>query len=724
MKKIALLPALLVLLVATPAFADPVISGISDMTVEATGHSGAIVNFTPIVTDATDSTDPMVCTPASGSIFALGATTTVSCTSSDSLFATSTVTFDVGVIDTTAPVFTSLPNHIFVATSSFSIMPQSAYPTATDTVDPHPVITYAPTSLSTGANTVTWTATDASGNSVATTSQVTIVAPIEVDVPANCSVTDTTSTVHAYPSSGSSNLHPGICVLEAAKEAGLVSSFTAEDFSFGLFVASIDGDGNDTNPSWTLWDNEVSSSVGITDVALSPGDIVSFVLTDFSNYPSFTESEAVALQVHSLVPANSGGGGGGGGGPSHGTFNMQNALVYIASKQNNDGSFGSSSSITDWTAVAFGAVDPGPAKTKLKTYLLGASPALVSATDYERHAMALEALGINPYSGTATNYIASIIAKFDGTQIGDPNLDNDDIFAILALTHAGYSASDPIIQKEVTFLRSKQNPDGSWDENADLTGAAIEALGPLLTDPQSAGQVLGGAAGYLVSTQQSNGGWGNVDSTSWVQTAINGIIAAHTPGFSTESAWAARSGSYPTDALANAQQIDGAVQPSSASADTRVWSTSYAIVAASGKDWNTILQSFAQPSTIGGGGGGTSASSNATSTVSATSSSATSTPATATSTPDTAATSTTPSITPTIASTSPENASTTPAAPKPVKKKIVAVHATVAATTTVKNPTAPEHASQTASVGATHPQSAGVLGNVWHAVVGFFSHWF
>src|SRR5205807_704096 len=141
--------------------------------------------------------------------------------------------------------------------------------------------------------------------------------------------------------------------------------------------------------------------------------------------------------------------------------------------------------------VAFGAQDPGAAKAKLKNYLLNTKPNLSAVTDYERHAMALEAIGINPYSDTPVNYISNITAAFDGTQIGSPTLDNDDIFAIFPLLKAGYGPGDLIIQKEAAFILSAQLPDGSWDESPDMTAAAVQAVGSFFGVPGISSKALG-----------------------------------------------------------------------------------------------------------------------------------------------------------------------------------------------------------------------------------------
>ena len=53
---------------------------------------------------------------------------------------------------------------------------------------------------------------------------------------------------------------------------------------------------------------------------------------------------------------------------------------------------------------------------------------------------------------------------FDGTQIGEPGLLNDDIFGVLALHQAG--APPELLRRLVDYLRTKQLPDGGWSWNA------------------------------------------------------------------------------------------------------------------------------------------------------------------------------------------------------------------------------------------------------------------
>jgi len=108
--------------------------------VEATGPDGAIVDFdgtTSFDVTATDSVDDdvdIVCTPASGSIFALG-TTTVECTATDDGGNTATASFDVTVQDTTPPGFDPPLTDINATASGLDGAQVAFTATASDLVD-------------------------------------------------------------------------------------------------------------------------------------------------------------------------------------------------------------------------------------------------------------------------------------------------------------------------------------------------------------------------------------------------------------------------------------------------------------------------------------------------------------------------------------------------------------------------------------------------------------
>ncbi|KKR43097.1 MAG: hypothetical protein UT78_C0008G0029 [Candidatus Nomurabacteria bacterium GW2011_GWF2_40_12] len=203
-------------------------------------------------------------------------------------------------------------------------------------------------------------------------------------------------------------------------------------------------------------------------------------------------------------------------------------------------------------------------------------------TDYERHAMALMALGLNPYNTNGENYIEKIISSFDGKQFGDVNEDNDDIFALIVLTNAGYTVEDKMIADDISFVLGRQRENGSWDESVDMTGAGIQALANFSPTP-GVGESLDKAKKFLKQSQKKNGGWDeNTSSTAW---AIQGLNAL---GEELED-WK-MDGNTPLDYLTTIQDVDGGIK--NENLENRIWQTAYVISALSGKTWNQIMQNF------------------------------------------------------------------------------------------------------------------------------------
>lgn len=154
----------------------PVIDPMADILgVEATGPQGAVVSYAnPATTDLVDGAGTASCTPASGSTFALG-TTPVSCTASDTRGnAAEPVTFQVGVVDTTAPVVTPPSNVVREATGPLTAVALGSAG-ASDAVGVTSTWNDAPAGYPLGTTTVTWYARDAAGNTGSATSTVTIV---------------------------------------------------------------------------------------------------------------------------------------------------------------------------------------------------------------------------------------------------------------------------------------------------------------------------------------------------------------------------------------------------------------------------------------------------------------------------------------------------------------------------------------------------------------------
>lgn len=452
------------------------------------------------------------------------------------------------------------------------------------------------------------------------------------------------------------------------------------------------------NPVWLPATTSSVHVAGIT-LAVDASGTAQFVATSTDPLSLFADAAGfISTDVLVVTPtANQSGGSFSGGSNPYAppaVFDLQRALGYLNSQQHADGSF-STPLITDWSALALSNY-PGTARDLLKSYLARSSVALSTVTDFERHAMALEALGLNPYSGSPVDTIAPIVAAYDGTQVGDASLATDDIFALIPLTHAGYTQTDPMIRKIASFVISRQKPDGSWEGGPDVTAAAVQALGPLYTIP-GYGAALGKGAGYLATTQASDGGWGNVDSTSWVMamiTSVNEGDPAHA------QSWTNSSGKTPANSLASTQQSDGAARPATDPVDTRTWSTAYAIVAASGKSWLSLLQSFPKPANASSFSGGSdpyiTASTTATSTPVATDASGN-----ATTTPLIALTSSSTAVAITATSTASTSAAAAPAL-KPAKKIVKKVSPP---TTQNTAPVASSSASaQTASAASAAPQ--------------------
>ncbi len=367
-----------------------------------------------------------------------------------------------------------------------------------------------------------------------------------------------------------------------------------------------------------LWSPAASSTVTAGDQILTTGSDGTAVLTVATSSP-FT----ISATLDGFLPAtltvtpgttntpsdNTNNGSGGSGNTTVSAPNVASAFGYLVSQQQNDGSINTPEK-SDWAALAFALGDaPAGARSKLASFLQTSRPSLDIATDYERHAMALMALGINPYSSAGVDYIAPIISKFDGTQIGFADRDSDDIFGLLTLSQAGYSSSDTIIQKSVASLVHGQHSDGSWIGGIDMTAAGIQALSPYTSLPGVSAAITK-AEDLLRANQQTDGGFGNSDSTSWVL----GAIAARGESV---SSWSVN-GKTPLDSLSALQQTDGGVRPMDTDTGTRVWSTEFALPAFEGRSWASLMQSFPKSTSSNDGGSTTSSTTSSTATSTAT----------------------------------------------------------------------------------------------------------
>ncbi len=267
------------------------------------------------------------------------------------------------------------------------------------------------------------------------------------------------------------------------------------------------------------------------------------------------------------------------------SFDKNRAFNFLLKNQNWDGSFGEEI-YTDWSGFAL-AVNSGYEANKnvLKDYLLKHPISGTLLTDYERRAMALMSLGINPYDANGINYVQKIVDSFDGTQFGDLHEDNDDIFALTVLKNAGYKFEDKMISDDISFVIKTQSEEGSWNNSLDMTGAGIEALSGWNQNEEVKNSIAKAEA-FLKTSQKDNGGWSdNVSSTSW---AIEGILALG----ENLSDWT-KTGNSPLDYLGTMQAEDGGTKNDILT--NKIWETAYALSASSGKNWNSIMGNFTNP---------------------------------------------------------------------------------------------------------------------------------
>ncbi|MEM2972278.1 MAG: prenyltransferase/squalene oxidase repeat-containing protein [Candidatus Bathyarchaeia archaeon] len=270
------------------------------------------------------------------------------------------------------------------------------------------------------------------------------------------------------------------------------------------------------------------------------------------------------------------------------------ARDFLKSAQQSDGSIGGFT-VSAWAVMAIAALDEDPHNWKIDggssiVDYLKANAHLVDetkATDVERYILAMTAAGENSRNIDSKDYVTILKGLYDGVQIGDSNLLNDDFWGVLALISAGEPFNSPIIQNTVAFIKSRRNSDGGWgwgvgvSSDIDDTAAAIMAL--IAAKEPANSQVIVEALNYVKSKQMYNGGfeaWGatNPGTDAW------GICAIVAAGQNPTSAYWTKNGKTPVDDLLTFQGEDGAFSFPGAN-PRKEWATSYAIVALLGKPY-------------------------------------------------------------------------------------------------------------------------------------------
>jgi|GEM_PF-2895936 len=312
--------------------------------------------------------------------------------------------------------------------------------------------------------------------------------------------------------------------------------------------------------------NEGDYKIGIKEDGYYP----QFDINIASTTLVISTSTATTTDSDSDAGSNPGGGSNG----SSPKFDIDDAIEFLLNNQKYDGSFGSDL-YSDWAAVAFSSV--GENNNSLEKYIEDGS---VSSDLYEilRKTMALLALDLDPQKDFGENLVESILGDFDGEQFGDVDFFNDDIFALIVLQKIGFDEGDDEISKTIDFILSKQSNSGAF-EGVDITSAAIQALYNF-DDYPGVSVALSDAENYLRDSQSTDGDWDNVYSTSWAMMAMSAL------GYDFDD-WKGD----PLEYLGEEQENDGGLLKEDTD-NNRVWSTSYAISAASEKTWIDILDDF------------------------------------------------------------------------------------------------------------------------------------
>ena len=267
------------------------------------------------------------------------------------------------------------------------------------------------------------------------------------------------------------------------------------------------------------------------------------------------------------------------------------ALDYLRGQQQPDGKIAAFAT-SAWAVMAIAAAGEDPDSwtnggDSIVDYLRDNIDHLDvnKATDWERFILAVVAAGEDPRDFGGVDCVATLLDFYDGTQIGDDGMLNDDFWGILALTSIGETDG---VQNSKSFIIDNQNSDGGWGwiagdvSDADDTAAAISAL--IAAGQSASSQVITDALAYLKSQQQNDGGFSsegatNTGADTWATNAI--ADAGQSP---VADEWR-KSGNNAIGHLLSLQDTDGAFKWSATQRSNPEWMTTYAIIALLGGSW-------------------------------------------------------------------------------------------------------------------------------------------
>ncbi|WP_179369016.1 HYR domain-containing protein [Candidatus Nitrosotenuis sp. DW1] len=225
----------------------PIIS-VSDITLEATSEHDNSVDLGNVKAD--DLVEIISLTSDAPQVFSLGVTT-ITWTATDSSGNTATATQKITITDTTMPSIIAPSDITLEAASSDGNIVSLGDATASDAVLVSSVTNDAPEKFPLGETTVTWTATDSSGNTATATQKITI--------------TDTTMP---------SIIAPSDITLEAASSDGNIVSLGDATASDAVLVSSVTNDApekfplGETTVTWTATDSSGNTATAVQKITV------------------------------------------------------------------------------------------------------------------------------------------------------------------------------------------------------------------------------------------------------------------------------------------------------------------------------------------------------------------------------------------------------------------------------------------------------------------------
>lgn len=256
--------------------------------------------------------------------------------------------------------------------------------------------------------------------------------------------------------------------------------------------------------------------------------------------------------------------------------------------------------LSPWSIMALVSAGENPPLDSLKT--VGGEKAI----DLEAPMLALASAGKDPRTFGSEDLTARLKSFYDGVQLGDANIVNDDIFGLLALRASGERSDDAVLVGIKNFILSEQNSDGGFSfavggaSDTNTTAAAIMAL--RAAGVSASEGVMANAAAYLKGVQNVDGGfpydpkssWGTASDASSDAWVIMAVTALGEDGARWE-----KDGHTPASHLGTLKQEGGfyLYQTGGEEDSFTPVTTSYALLALSGK---TLPVRIIEPE--GGGG--------------------------------------------------------------------------------------------------------------------------